>query len=46
MGWSIDEINGVMEKFVKQKVPVSYPVSYPVCQICTRQHTFSAGSKG
>jgi hypothetical protein len=36
----------VMEKFVKQKVPVSYPVSYPVCQICTRPPTFSAGSKG
>jgi hypothetical protein len=35
-----------MEKFVKQKVPVSYPVSYPVCQICTRPRTFSTGSKG
>ena len=41
MGWSIDEIKEAMEKFMKQKVPVSYPVG----QILYPLAYFSAGNK-
>ena len=32
--------------WVRVRIIAKWPLSYPVCQICTRPHTFSAGSKG